>query len=52
MWAFAVTAYELLTCGLIPYDTMADDDHVMAHPTHTRTCAHTLAAVAFKVKKG
>ena len=31
VWAFAVTAYEVLTGGFIPYHTMPDDASVVAH---------------------
>ena len=30
VWAFGVTAWEILTCGTIPHDTISDDDRVMA----------------------
>lgn len=31
VWAFGVTAWELLTCGDVPYLTVADDDRVIVH---------------------
>ena len=31
VWAFGVLAWELLTCGYIPYHSIADDDRVIAH---------------------